>query len=126
MKRFMGIFAALAISALISISAFAGDKGRTERKHVTITEDVTVNGTVLKAGEYDLKFDEAAGELSIIKDGKVKAKVPAHLQARTDKAKDTSVRTIAKGGVSELMGITFGGWNQDVIVGSGSSSNGMQ
>jgi hypothetical protein len=126
MKRFMGILAALAISALISISAFAGDKGRTERKHVTITEDVTVNGTVLKAGEYDLKFDEAAGELSIIKDGKVKAKVPAHLQARTDKAKDTSVRTIAKGGVSELMGITFGGWNQDVIVGSGSSSNGMQ
>jgi|ERR1041385_2079962 hypothetical protein len=127
MKRFMqGIFTALAISALISISAFAGDKTKTEKKHVTIIEDITVNGTVLKAGDYDVKFDEAAGELSILKDGKVKAKVPAHLQARSDKAKDTSVRMLNKGGVAELTGVTFGGWNQDVVVGSGSSTNGMQ
>ena len=127
MKRFMkGIFAAVVISGLVSISAFAGDKGKAAKKHVTITDDVTVNGTVLKAGDYDVKFDETAGELSILKDGKVKAKVPAHLQARTDKAKDTSLRTLDKGGVAELTAVTFGGWNQDVIVGAGSSTNGMQ
>lgn len=121
-----GIFAALVISGLVSISALAGDKGKTEKKHVTITEDVTVNGTVLKAGDYDVKFDESAGELSILKDGKVKAKVPARLQARTDEAKNTSLRTLDKGGVAELIGITFGGWKQDVIVGTGGSTNGMQ
>lgn len=127
MKRFMqGIFAALAISALISVSAFAGDKGKSEKKHVTLTEDVTINGTVLKAGDYDVKFDESTGELSIIKDGKVKAKAPARLQARSDKAKDTALRTMNKGGVAELVGVTFGGWNQDVVVGTGSSTNGMQ
>lgn len=127
MKRFIqGIFAALAISALISISAFAGDKGKSEKKHVTLTEDVTVNGTVLKAGDYDVKFDESTGELSIIKDGKVKAKAPARLQARSDKAKDTALRTMNKGGVAELIGVSFGGWNQDVVVGTGSSTNGMQ
>lgn len=127
MKRFIqGIFAALAISALISISAFAGDKGKSEKKRVTLTEDVTVNGTVLKAGDYDVKFDESTGELSIIKDGKVKAKVPARLQARSDKAKDTALRTMNKGGVAELVGVTFGGWNQDVVVGTGGSANGMQ
>jgi repressor of nif and glnA expression len=127
MKRFMkGIFAALVISGLISISALAGDKGKTEKKSVTITEDVTVNGTVLKPGDYQVKFDETSGELSILKDGKVKAKVPAHLQARTDEAKNTSLRTLDKDGVAELIGITFGGWNQDVIVGAGGSTNGMQ
>ena len=127
LKRFMqGIFAALAISALISISAFAGEKGKTEKKHVTLTEDVTVNGTVLKAGDYDVKFDEGTGELSILKDGKVKAKVAAHLQARSTEAKDTSLRTVDKGGVIELTGVTFGGSNQDVVVGTSGSTNGMQ
>lgn len=128
MKRFMqGIFAALAISALISISAFAGDKGKTEKKHITLTEDVMVNGTLIKAGDYDVKFDESTSELSILKDGKVKAKVPARLEARSEKAKDTAIRTLDKGGnVAELVGVTFGGWTQDVVVGSASSNNGMQ
>jgi hypothetical protein len=127
MKRFMkAIFAALVISGLVSISALAGDKGKTEKKHVTITEEVTVNGTVLKPGDYDVKFDESAGELSILKDGKVKAKAPAHLQARSDKAKDTSLRTLDKGGVAELTGVSFGGWNQDVVVGTAGSANGTQ
>ena len=127
MKRFMkGIFAAVVISGLVSISAFAGDKGKAAKKHVTITDDVTVNGTVLKAGDYDVKFDESAGELSILKDGKVKAKAPAHLQARAEKAKDTSLHMLEKGGVAELIGVTFGGWNQDVVVGTGSSTTGMQ
>jgi len=127
MKRFMkGIFAALVISGLVSIGAYAGDKGKTEKKSVTITEDVTINGTVLKPGDYQVKFDESAGELSILKGGKVKANVPAHLQARADKAKDTSLHTLDKGGVAELIGITFGGWNQDVVVGTGGSTTGMQ
>jgi hypothetical protein len=127
MKRFMKeIFAALVISGLVSIGAFAGDKGKTEKKHVTITEDVTVNGTTIKAGEYDVKFDQSTGELSIIQNGKVKAKAPAHFQARTDEAKNTSLRTLDKGGVRELTGITFGGSNQDVVVGTGGSTNGMQ
>src|ERR1044071_4122003 len=103
MNCFMkGIFAAAVISGLVSIGAFAGDKGKTEKKSVTITDDVTVNGTVLKPGDYQVKFDESSGELSILKDGKVKAKAPAHLQARNDKAKDTSLRMVDKGGVAEL------------------------
>jgi|SRR6185437_7926054 repressor of nif and glnA expression len=127
MKRFMkGIFAALVISGLVSINAFAGDKDKTEKKSVTITQDVTVNGTVLKPGDYQVKFDQTSGELSILKDGKVKAKVPAHLQARSDKAKDTALRTLDSGGVAELTGVTFGGWNQDVIVGAGGSTSGTQ
>jgi hypothetical protein len=94
------------------------DKVKTET--VTFAQDTTVNGTVLKAGEYQVKFNEQTGELAILKDGKVKAKTTAQLQARSDKAKNTSVRILDKGGVYELIGVTFGGSNQDVMVsGSG-------
>ena len=127
MKRFMkASFVALVISALAAISAMAGDKGKVEKKTVTFPEDVMVNGTLVKAGDYDVKFDESTGELSILKNGKVKAKTTAHYEARTDKAKSTALRTIQAGGNVELKGVTFGGSDQDVIVGARSSMNGTQ
>lgn len=127
MKRFInGFFVALVIGALASISAFAGDKDRTETKTVVFADDVNVNGTVVKAGEYQVKFDESAGELSIIKNGKVKAKTAAHLEARTAKASRTSLRTREENGKVEFVGITFNGWNQDVLVGVSSTANGTQ
>jgi hypothetical protein len=124
MKRFLkSTFAALMICALASIAISAATKDKAKDKvktqDVTFTSDVMVNGTLVKAGDYQVKFNEQTGELAILKDGKVKAKTTAQLQARSDKAKNTSVRMIEKGGVAELTGVTFGGSNQDVVVGSG-------
>jgi len=126
MKRFMKtFFAALVVGALASFSALAaGDK--VEKKIITFSEDVMVNGTLVKAGDYEVKFDESSNELSIIKNGKVKAKTPAHMEARSDKAKNTALRTIDKGGNTELIGVTFGGSDRDVMVGAGGSTNGTQ
>jgi hypothetical protein len=127
MKRFMnGFLLALIIGALASIGAFAGDKGKAEKKMVTFPEDITVNGTLVKAGDYEVKYDESTGELSILKNGKVKAKTAAHVEARADKAKNTSLRTREQAGSTELIGVTFGGSNQDVVIGSSASTNGMQ
>jgi hypothetical protein len=124
MKRFIQTFAcALAIALIASLGVAAKDK--TKKKTVELTQDVTVNGTVLKAGTYDVKFNEETGELSIIKDGKVKATATAHLEARSNEAKDTAVILANTGGaVAEFKGITFGGSNQNVMVsGSGGSSS---
>ena len=127
MKRFMKmVFVGLVISALAAISALASDKGKVEKKTVTFPEDVMVNGTLVKAGDYEVKFDESTGELSILKNGKVKAKTAAHYEARSDKARSTALRTIQAGGNAELKGVTFGGSDQDVIVGARSSMNGTQ
>jgi len=130
MKRFMKSFlVALVIGALASLSVLAGDKGdkgKVEKKMITFPDDVMVNGTLVKAGEYEVKFDEATSELSIIKNGEVKAKTPAHVEPRSDKAKSTALRTVDKGGNAELLGVTFGGSNQDVIVGASGSTNGTQ
>ena len=129
MKAFMKkSVIALAIVALASLSAFAGDgdKVKSETKDVTLTQDVMVNGTLVKAGEVQIKFDQATNELSILRDGKVKAKTPAHVEARSDKAKETAVRKMDKGGVAELLGVTFHGWTQDVMVGAAGTQSGTQ
>jgi hypothetical protein len=122
MKVFLkSTFAALMICALASIAvAAAKDKVKTES--VTFTQDTMVNGTLVKAGDYQVKFNEQTGELSILKDGKVKAKTTAQLQSRSEKAKNTSVRTLEKGGTAELIGVTFGGSTQDVVVGASSGA----
>ena len=128
MKRFMKLFmVALIVGALASLSVLAGDKGKVEKKTITFPEDVMVNGTLVKAGDYEVKFDDATNELSIIKNGEVKVKTPAHLAARADKAKNTALRTVDQNGVASLIGVTFGGSTQDVMVGAnGSMSGGTQ
>jgi hypothetical protein len=83
---------------------------------------VSVNGTLLEAGEYRVRFDESAGELTILKNGEVKAKTLARVEARSMKARNTSVRTRVDGGVAKLIGETFDGWTEDVVVGGGAMS----
>ena len=116
---------ALSVCALLAVGALAGGKGKIKTENVTFGSDVTVNGTLLKAGDYQIKFNEETGELSILKDGKAKAKTTAHFAPRSDKARNTAVRTLAKGNVIELIGFTFGGSNQELVVGtSGGAVNG--
>jgi hypothetical protein len=123
MKVFLkGTLAALMICALASIAVFAAAKDKVKTETVTFTSDVTVNGTLVKAGDYQVRFNEQTGELAILKNGKVKAKTTAQLQARSEKAKNTAVRTLDKGGVAELIGVSFGGSNQDVVVGASSGA----
>src|SRR6267378_3918582 len=123
MKVFLkSTFAALLICALASISILAAAKDKVKTETVTFASDVMVNGTLVKAGEYQIKFNEQTGELAILKDGKVKAKTTAQLQARNEKARDTAVKTLDKGGVAELIGFSFGGSKQDLVVGAGSGA----
>jgi len=123
MKVFLkNTFVALLICALASIAVVTTAKDKVKAETVTFTEDTMVNGTLVKAGEYQIKFNEQTGELSILKDGKVKAKTTAQLRSRSDKAKNTAVRTLDKGGVAELIGFSFGGSKQDLVVGAGSGA----
>ena len=119
MKVFLKTFMlALVIGALASVSALASGKGKVKTETVTFASDTMVSGTLVKAGVYQMKFNEETSELTILKDGKVKAKTTARFTPRADKAKNTGVRTVQNGNVSELIGFTFGGSNQDLIVGN--------
>ena len=107
------IVIAVLLVTLAGTAAFA----KTKKKNVTFTENITVNGTLVKAGNYDVAFDEMANELTVLKNGKVVVKTSAHLEPRDRKASDTQVRRRMVGNDSELIGITFGGTKDDVVVG---------
>jgi hypothetical protein len=110
----------LAMVALVAIGAFAAGKDKVKKETVTLLSDVTVNGTLVKAGTYEIKFDEKTGELAILKDGKVKAKANMRSEERSDKAQITAVRTANNGSIAELIGVTFAGSTQNLVL-SGNS-----
>ena len=55
MKGFLkSAIAALMICALASIAAYAAAKDKVKTENVTFASDVMVNGTLVKAGDYQL------------------------------------------------------------------------
>ena len=108
----------LLVVALAGSAVFGKDK--TKSASVSFSSDVTVGGTVVKAGDYKVKFNQETGELSVLKGGKILAKTMASLQDRADKAHSTTVRLRD----NELVSIAFGGDRQDIVVGQGGSATG--
>ena len=103
------------IGALASVAAFA----KTQKQRVTFENDIKVNGTLVKKGNYEVKFDEESGQLSIIKNGKTVAQTMAKLEARAKKANGFQLRSVGEGDQTELVGLTFGGSDKDVVVTGG-------
>jgi len=109
------------VGALLSVAAFA----KTQKQRVTFENDIKVNGTLVKKGNYEVKFDEESGQLSIIKNGKTVAQTMAKLEARAKKANGFQLRSVGEGDQTELVGLTFGGSDKDVVVtGGGATTTG--
>ena len=103
------------IGALASVAAFA----KTQKQRVTFENDIKVNGTLVKKGTYEVKFDDATGQLSINKNGKTVAQTMAKLEARAKKANGFQLRSVGEGDQTELVGLTFGGSDKDVVLTGG-------
>jgi hypothetical protein len=108
----------LVVGALTSVAAFA----KVQKHQVTFENDTKVNGTVVKKGTYDLKFDDQSGQLSISKNGKVVVQAMAKLEPREKKAADFQMRSSTAGDVAQLIGVTFGGSTSDVVISNNGAS----
>lgn len=102
----------LALCTLMSAAALA--KGKSER--VTLPQDVVINGTLVKKGEYNLKFDEQTGELLFLKGKKVVARTSARLEKRERDAQRTEFGTILDGDTRTLRSITFRGERESIVM----------
>ena len=103
----------------VVIASFAGAAAFAKTKTETITLDTNVkfNGTVINKGVYKLKFDDQSGEITIVdEDGKVVARAAATLEKREGKARQFMLRFEGTGDATELIGVTFDGAENDVIV----------
>ena len=111
----------LMVAALASVAAFA----KVHKQTVTFDSDMKVNDTLVKKGTYQVKFDDETGQLSIIKNGKTVAQAMTRLEARTKKASDFVLRSQGEGDEKQLIGVTFGGSDKDVMISNtGASTTG--
>ena len=106
------------VGALTSVVAFA----KTHKHRVTFENDIKVNGTVVKKGEYEVKFDDATGQLSINKNGKTVAQTMARVEDRAKKANGFQLRSVENGQETELVSLTFGGSDKDIVITNGSGA----
>ena len=111
----------LMVGALTCVVALA----KVQKHKVTFDNDMKVNGTLVKKGTYDIKFDDATGQLSIEKNGKVVAQAMARVESREKKANDFQLRSTVNGDETQLVGVTFGGSDKDVLItNSGATTTG--
>ena len=107
--------ALLVMCAVTSLPASAG----TIVKKVKFLRDVTVGGTLIKAGTYKVLYDDQTGELTITKGGKTVAKAPA----RIEKLKRLDENSYSfRNDNNALMSVAFKGGNLAVIQGGGESA----
>ena len=119
MKSIMSrMLVVLMVGALTSVAAL----DKTHKHKVTFDEDIKVNGTVVKRGTYDVKFDDETNQLSILKNGKVVAQAMARLESREKKANDFQLRSTNKDNEQKLTGVTFGGSDKDVVITEGGAT----
>lgn len=110
--------AVLMVGALTGVVALA----KVQKQKATFDNDITVNGTLVKKGTYDVKFDDQTGQLSVIKNGKVVAEAMARLEPRANKANGFQIRSTANGDETQLIGVTFGGSDKDVMIANNAAS----
>ena len=111
------IMVGLAVIAMTSALALADRKSDT----VTLSGDVSLGGTTIKAGTYRVQFDYKTNELSIVNGNKALATATGHVEQAPRKARATEVETSSKDNNNAVTAITFGGDNRKIVVDGGSS-----
>src|SRR2546426_7162078 len=103
---------AFLIASLASVAVFA----KSRKQSLTLQSNLKVNGTLLKKGVYDLKFDEEKNELSVLKNGKVVAHANVGSEKRQNKAQSLEFRTAGQGDDAQLVSVTFSGMDHNLVL----------
>ena len=115
MRKFIvSLAAALLLCLSLVGTALANEKNL--KKTFTLTEDVMVNETFIKKGEYRVLFNTKTEEVTLSKDGDVVFTSKAKVETQSEKAlyNSASFKSSAKGKV--LNGFTFAGDRRTIIL----------
>ena len=112
------IAVALLITALASLTVFPKSKIAT----VNFQTDITVNGTLVKQGVYNLKFDDKSGELTVMKGSKVIARSTTSATKRDRKTARLEIRTSRSGDDVQLTSVAFGGSDKNLVLNGSAAS----
>ncbi len=116
-KNLARVAIAFILCAMTGVVAFAKERSRV----VTFGSDFVVGGTEVKAGTYRVSFNDETNEVSILdrKTKSVIAKAAARLEDRQSSTGSFDMRWATNGNRQVLIGITFPGARQNIIVNEG-------
>jgi len=112
----------MGLTLLLASSAMAATKA-----NLTLGDQVTVNGTTLKPGDYKLEWDGSGPnvEVSILQGKTVVTKLPAKLvELRTPAANNAALITTNGDGTRSLSGARFEGKKYSLAIGESSDGAG--
>jgi hypothetical protein len=115
--KFNSKLVVLAISLLLAVTAFAGEA---HKGSLQTYDAVSVNGTTLPAGEYQIRWEGNGPnlQLSILQHNKVKATTEAHMVELPQKqSNDAAVTTANSDGTRSLNEIRFAGKKYAFAIG---------
>jgi hypothetical protein len=118
-KNITRIALVFVLCAMTGVIAFAKEKSRV----VTFGTDFVIGSTPVKAGTYRVSFNTETNELSILdrKSKSVIAKATARLEKREASSNILDMRWATKDSSQVLIGITFPGESQNIVVNDGNT-----
>jgi pyruvate carboxylase len=105
MKKMLMTLMAMALIVAGLTVAEAKDRSKT----ITFLNDVTVNGTLIAKGTYDVKFDSESSEVSILRNGRVIATTKVEVKLTDRKNPHNSAGFVERDSKRVLTTITFAG-----------------
>lgn len=115
MRKFaVSITAALLLCLSLVGTALANEKNM--KKTLTLTEDVKVNNTVIKKGEYRVMFNAKTEEVTLSQDGDVVFTGKAMVETRPEKARYNSASFKSTDDGKVLNGFTFAGDRRAIVL----------
>lgn len=122
MKRTATIIAlAFALCALVGPMALAKSKFH----RITLDQDMLVNGALVKKGEYQARFNEQNGELTILDGNRAVATTTVKEETLAKKAPATSFEIKTGDNGPMLTKITFGGSRYALLISDNQSAEGQ-
>jgi hypothetical protein len=118
---------AIIITFALLLCAFTGSMALAKSKFHTISFDqnTMVDGTLVKKGEYQARFNEQTGEFVIANGKHTVLTTKAREQMLDKKAPETTYDLKAEGNDSVLTKVTFGGEHYSLMFGDNQSAEGQ-
>jgi pyruvate carboxylase len=107
------------MSLMLTVMVLAGlavVEARDRSKTITFLNDVTVNGTVVAKGTYDVRFDSETNEVSILRNGRLVATTKVEVKLTDRKNPHNSAGFIERDNARVLTSITFEGDKRVLLV----------
>jgi hypothetical protein len=91
-------------------------EARDRSKTITFLNDVTVNGTLIQKGTYDVKFDSESNEVTISRNGRQVATTKVEIKLTDRKNPHNSAAYVERDNARILTSITFEGDKRVLLV----------